>query len=175
MHIVLAVLTSIITILFLLDRLGVDLGGLNPFSWRRRRAWAKKYEGDPIYAVEDPMELAALFVVATAKIDGGITLEQKNAILSEFSSNFSLSDRDSSQLLGSSTHLLGQPQVIRTQIDGLLSRNDNVFSPDQAESLIGMMTHVASSTGGLSADQTELIEAVRDRYAAPASNGGRWG
>ena len=60
MHIVLGFLTSLITILYLLDRMGVNLGGLNPFYWRRRRAWAKKYGGDPIYAIEDPMEVAAL-------------------------------------------------------------------------------------------------------------------
>jgi len=51
MHIVLGILTSLIAILYFLDRMGIDLGGLNPFYWRRRRAWARKYGGDPIYAV----------------------------------------------------------------------------------------------------------------------------
>ena len=66
MHIVLGALTTIVTILWLLHRLaemGIDLGGLNPWYWRRRRAWRKKYEGDPIYAVEDPIDVAAIFVI----------------------------------------------------------------------------------------------------------------
>lgn len=175
MHIVIGLLTSIITILYLLDRMGIDLGGFNPFYWRRRRAWAKKYEGDPIYAIEDPMEVAALFVVAIAKLEGDITSEQKSTILSEFSSSFSLSDRESSQLLGSSTHLLGQPQVMRTQLDGLLGRNNDLFSPDQAESLVTMMTNVVSSSETPSAEQRELISIVRDRYVDPASKAGTWG
>ena len=35
----------LVTVLILLSRLadaGIDLGGLNPFLWRRRRAWRQK-------------------------------------------------------------------------------------------------------------------------------------
>lgn len=40
MHIVLGLLGTLVTILWLLYRLaemGIDLGGLNPWAWRRRR------------------------------------------------------------------------------------------------------------------------------------------
>lgn len=90
MHVVLGLLGSLITILYLLDRMGVDLGGLNPFYWRRRRAWAVKYQGDPIYSVEDPIHVAALLIVGVAKLDGEISAEQKKIILSLFESRFSL-------------------------------------------------------------------------------------
>ena len=43
MHVLLGVLTAIVSILYALDRLGIDLGGMNPFHWYRRRAFAKKY------------------------------------------------------------------------------------------------------------------------------------
>jgi len=42
---ILAVLGVIVTILILLNRLanaGMDLGGLNPFLWQRRRNWRKR-------------------------------------------------------------------------------------------------------------------------------------
>lgn len=175
MHIIIGFLTGLVTIFYLLDRLGIDLGGFNPFYWRRRRAWLKKYGGDPIYAVEDPMEIAALFVVGVAKIDGDITAEEKNSILSEFSSNFSLSEREASQLLGSSVHLLGQPLLIGTQLSNMLNRLDDHFSPEQTESLIAMMTAVVSSNGQLSTEQTDLIGSVRDRFTKPAPRGGTWG
>ncbi len=45
MHVIIGVLGSIITILILLNRLaeaGIDLGGLNPFLWKRRRQWKQK-------------------------------------------------------------------------------------------------------------------------------------
>ena len=43
MHIIIGLLGSLVTIFYLLDRLGVDIGGLNPFYWYRRRAFAKKF------------------------------------------------------------------------------------------------------------------------------------
>lgn len=175
MHIVLGFLTSLVTILYLLDRMGINLGGLNPFYWRRRRAWAKKYGGDPIYAVEDPLEVAALFVVGIAKMDGDITADEKKSILSEFSSKFSLTDREASQLLGSSAHLLGHPQLIDSQLNGVLGRTENLFTPDQAESLVSMMTAVLSSNEQLSPDQTELIESIRKRHPTQVPDGGTWG
>ncbi len=174
MHIVIGFLTSLLTILYLLDRLGINLGGFNPFYWRRRRAWLKKYRGDTIYAVEDPMEVAALFVVGVAKIDGDITAEEKKSILAEFSSNFSLSEREASQLLGSSAHLLGQPQLIGTQLSTVLGRLDDLFTPDQAESLVAMMSTVVSSNEQLSSEQADLIESVRDRFSGQVSKGGTW-
>jgi hypothetical protein len=83
MHIVLGLLGSIVTILYLLDRLGIDLGGLNPFYWQRRRAWAKKYEGDPIHSVEDPMHVAAILIVGAAKLNGDLSAEQKRVALEQ--------------------------------------------------------------------------------------------
>lgn len=178
MHIVIGFLTSVVTLLWLLHRLaemGINLGGLNPFYWRRRRAWAKKYHGDPIYAVEDPMELAALYVVAVAKLEGEISAEQKTTILQQFSDNFSLDDRAASQLLGASVHLLGHPQLIRNQLDGLLKRTGDRFTADQVESLIAMMQAALSPGTALSEEQAELIEAVRKRYAVEEKSGGTWG
>lgn len=174
MHIVIGFLTSLLTILYLLDRLGIDLGGFNPFYWRRRRAWLKRHEGDPIYAVEDPMAVAAIFVVGVAKIDGDITAEEKKSILAEFSSSFSLSEREASQLLGSTAHLLGQPQLIGTQLGNVLKRLDDLFTPEQAESLVTMMTTVVSSNEQLSSEQADLIELIRDRFSGQASKGGTW-
>jgi len=121
------------------------------------------------------MEVAALFVVGIAKIDGDITAEEKTSILSEFSSKFSLSEREASQLLGSSVHLLGQPLLIGTQLSNMLNRLDDLFTPEQTESLVAMMTTVVSSNEHLSPEQTDLIDSVHDRFSKPASKGGTWG
>ena len=110
MHLIIAALGSIVTILWLLHRLaemGIDLGGLNPWAWRRRRKWRNAYEANPIYAIESPMEATALLIAATAKADGDMSLDEKKAILAMFENDFHLSDRDAAALLTSSTHLLG--------------------------------------------------------------------
>ena len=174
MHIVLGLLTTAVTILYLLDRMGIDLGGLNPFYWRRRRAWAAKYEGDPIYSVEDPMHVAALLIVGTAKLDGDLSAEQKRAALDTFETTFSLSSRSASELLGSATHLLGAPQVIETQLNGLAEKNKERFSREQAESMIRMMRDVASADGDPSAKQSEYIGKVQSLFVPPVKGDGTW-
>ena len=174
MHIVLGVLTSLITILYLLDRMGVDLGGLNPFYWRRRRAWAKKYEGDPIYAVEDPIEVAALLVLGAARVEGDLSAEQKHAAQEQFESEFSMDARDASQLLSSAAHLLGAPQVIDTQLEGVAEKNKGRFSREQSESMLRMMVRVASTDGELTQRQREYIDFIKARFAVQEKREGAW-
>ena len=174
MHVVLGLLTSIITILYLLDRMGVNLGGLNPFDWRRRRAWAAKYQGDPIYSVEDPIHVAALLIVGVAKLDGDLSAEQKRVILSQFESRFSLDKRASSELLGSAAHLFGAPQVIDAQLDGVAEKNKKQFSGDQSESVLEMMVEVATAEGEASAKQRGYITKVRSIFAPADANQGAW-
>ncbi len=174
MHIVLGLLGTIVTILYLLDRMGVDLGGLNPFYWRRRRAWAAKYEGDPIYSVEDPMHVAALLIVGAAKLDGDLSAEQKKVALNQFESSFSLDSRAASELLGSAAHLLGAPQIIDTQLNGVAEKNKDRFSKNQAESMIQMIIEVASADGDLSAKQSEYVASIRSQFVPSEKSQGVW-
>ncbi len=171
MHIVLGLIGSIITILYLLDRLGVDIGWLNPRYWRHRRAWAKKYEGDPIYSIEDPIQVAAVLIVGVAKLEGDLSAEQKLVILGQFEEKFSLDARAASDLLGSAAHLLGAPQIIGTQLDGLSNRNINTFKPDQAQSIIGMIEQIAAAEGTMSIAQREFVDILRSRICAPSKSG----
>ena len=100
MHIVIAALGSLVTILWLLHRfaeMGIDLGGLNPWAWRRRRKWRAMYEANPIYSITSPMELTALLIAATAKADGDMSADEKLAILNLFERSFHLSDRDAAR------------------------------------------------------------------------------
>jgi hypothetical protein len=174
MHIVLGILGSLISVLYLLDRMGIDLGGLNPFYWRRRRAWAKKYQGDPIYAIEDPMHVAAIFIVGAAKLDGDMSAEQKKVAVGQFETYFSLDSRQASELLGSAAHLLGAPQVIDTQLNGLADKNKERFSRDQAESMLEMMARVASTDGEMSNAQKAYVEKMRAQFTPPLKGDGPW-
>lgn len=174
MHIVLGLLTAIVSILYMLDRMGVNLGGLNPFHRRRRRAWAEKNEGDPIYSVEDPMHVAALLIVGVTKLDGDLSAKQKKVALNLFESSFSLDSRGASELFGSAAHLLGAPQIIDTQLNGVIEKNKDLFSKDQAESMIQMTVDVASAGGDITADQSEYIERVRSQFVPVEKSPGTW-
>lgn len=174
MHIILGLLGALVTIFYLLDRFGIDIGYLNPFYWRRRRAWRAKYEGDPIHAIEDPREIAALFVIGIAKLDGEISAGQKQVAEREFADKFSMSARESSQLVGASAHLLGHPQVIRSQLDGVLERKRELFNAEQATSLLTMVTEVANADGEANQEQKDLIAELEDKLAKPIREAGVW-
>ena len=174
MHVILALLTTLVSVLYLLDRMGIDIGGLNPFYWRRRRAWAAKYQGDPIYSIEDPMHVAALLIIGVAKLEGDLSAEQKKLVLHLFESKFSLDSAAASELLGSAVHLLGAPQVIDAQLDGVAQKSSERFSKDQAESMIQMIVDVASAEGELSAKQEEFVARVRERFHFSEKEPGVW-
>lgn len=174
MHIVLGLLGSIVTILFLLDRLGIDLGGLNPFYLFRRRAFAKKYGSDPIYSIEDPVHVAALMIIGAAKLDGDLTAEQRRVAQELFVAEFSLDAREASQLFGSAAHLLAAPQLIGSQLSKLAARNTELFSQDQARSMVEMMSKVASADGDLSSTQVDYINNVRSVLIRDQKTEGTW-
>lgn len=174
MHIILGALTTIVMILFLLDRMGVSLGGLNPFHWYRRRAFANKYGSDPIYSIEDPIHVASLLIIGVAKLDGDLSAGQKRVAQEQFESEFSLDSREASQLFGSAAHLLAAPQLIDRQLEKLAGRNKDSFSREQAESMIQMMIDVASTDGDLTAAQREFIEGVRSQFVREEKRQGTW-
>jgi len=174
MHIVLGILGSVVTILFLLARLGIDVRGLNPFYWYRRRAYAQKYGSDPIYSIEDPIHVAALMIIGAAKLDGDLTAEQKRVAQELFVSEFSLGAREASELFGSAAHLLAAPQLIDDQLKKLAARNSNRFSSDQARSMVEMMTRVASADGDLSPAQNGYIDSIRDQFVRQEAPSRTW-
>lgn len=174
MHIIIGLLTSLVTILFLLDRLGIDIGGLNPFYWARRRAWAKKYEGDPIYSVEKPVDVAACLIIGVAKMNGDLTTEQKQLILQLFEDKFSLSSKASSELFIAATHLLGSPQILDNQLRQLAERRKESFSPEQANSLLELIEKTAAPGMRRSTPQTDLITHIRTVFAEPEKADGEW-
>ncbi|MGH8250310.1 MAG: TerB family tellurite resistance protein [Steroidobacteraceae bacterium] len=177
MAVILAALGSIVAILILLKGLadaGIDLGGLNPFLWRRRRQWREKIHGNPIFSVQDPRDLAALLVVGVAKVDGDISAEEKRAVLEEFAKSFALKPRDAVALLGSSVYLLGDPRVLMTQLDDVLRGALDKFTSEQVISTLAMMERIAAAGGAPSEPQRELIEAVRSRLSRMQPAQGTW-
>lgn len=178
MHIILGILGAIVAILILLKRLadeGIDLGGLNPFATRRRRQWQQKFEGNPLFAMENPVDVAAVLVVATANMDGVVTAEERKAILGMFASNFHLSHKQATDLLGSSAHLLGDGSALNDQLEGFLARSGDKFTNTQVESMLSMMESVATVDGSGSADQRQLIEDVRAAISKPVASDTVWG
>jgi uncharacterized tellurite resistance protein B-like protein len=177
MHILLAVLGSIVSILVLLKGLadaGISLGGLNPFLWRRRRAWRQKYEANPLLALEDPIEIAALLAVATAKADGDMSAAERKALLAEFESTFSLTARKSAELLTASVHMFGDGQLFRERIDDVLKNAKEHLSDAQLESTVTLLARIAGVDGNASPHRRDVLDLIRNGLAPPQTAKGTW-
>ena len=160
----LGILGMIVGVLVLLSRLadaGIDLGGLNPFLWRRRRAWRQKYEANPLFSVEDPMETAAVLAVGVAKAGGDMSAEQKHALLDAFQETFSISQIDAEDLLGASAHLVGDGRILREQVHDVVARSRDRFTQTQVQSTLSMLRDMAAIEGE-SQRQRELIARIED-------------
>jgi hypothetical protein len=163
MHIVLGALGIIVTILIMLNRLsenGIDIGWLNPFAWKRRREWAKKYHANPIYSLTHPMEVTALIMVAIAKSEGEMTSDQKHEIKTKFKDVFHLTDDKASALLTSSSFLLKDGVEAVWDIKKLLEPSKGYFTQEQADSAVELIQHIANFDGETNSFQREIIQAV---------------
>ena len=177
MHVLLGILGSIITILILLKRLadsGIDLAGLNPFLWQRRRRWRMKVEGNPIHAISSPMELTALLMTATAKIDGDMSSEEKKAMLSFMEKEFQLSKRDAADLLISSAYMLGSGDELRKNLDGVMRPSLDNFSEVQARSALALLDEVCNIDPAGNELKKEFIERIRQIFDARFAPQGKW-
>jgi hypothetical protein len=178
MHILLGLVGSIVTILVILHRLadlGIGLGGLNPFLWRRRRSWRQKFEANPIFALEDPREIAAVLLTGVAKIDGDLSAGEKRALLDEFEHTFSMNPKMASELLASTVYLLGNLEVLHGQPDELFERYRERLAPEQITSLLEITERIAALNGGPTPNQSALVTAVRRALAPVAEPQGTWG
>ena len=177
MHVLLGILGSIITILILLKRLadsGIDLAGLNPFLWHRRRKWRMKVEGNPIHAISSPMELTALLMTATAKIDGDMSSEEKTALRSFMQTEFQLSKRDAADLLISSAYMLGDGNDLRKNLDAVMKSGLENFSEVQARSALELLVRVGNIDPAGNELKSEFIGQVRQIFDARFAPQGKW-
>ncbi|MEM9529313.1 MAG: TerB family tellurite resistance protein [Pseudomonadota bacterium] len=177
MHIIVAVLTSLVTALWILHRLaemGVDLGGLNPWLWRRRRRWKQKYEANPVFALERPMEASALLITAVAKSEGDMTSDERQLVLKLFEDEFHLSDRDAAGLLSSSVFLLRDGTDVRANLEAVLEPSIDRFTADQASSAVTLMKRVASASGEAGPHQTDLVQSVEALFDRKFRPRGKW-
>ena len=177
MHVILGFLGTVVTILWLLHRLaemGIDLGGLNPFLWHRRRTWRKSHDANPVFKISSPLDATALLITATAKADGDMSSDEKKEILSIFENEFHLSKRDSASLLISSSHLLGKGEEIRNNLRKVLEPSLNSFSSEQATSAIDLLKRTANICGSPSQLQNELVSQASEILNKESAPKGKW-
>jgi hypothetical protein len=164
MHIVLSILGAIVTILILLKRLadaGFSLGGLNPFLWHQRKQWKDQATGNPIFAIEDPMEASALIITGATKVSGDMTSKQKSFLLSVFEQEFHLSGKESAGLLASSAYLLADGQTFMSDLEKVLKPSLENFSQTQAASITDILDRLCQLEDNGSELLQEFVKEVK--------------
>ena len=177
MHIILGALGTIVTILVLLNRLaeaGIDLAGLNPFLWQRRRKWKNKIQGNPIYQVDSPLDLTALLATATAKSDGDMSSEEKQTLLHLFQNEFNIDKKDAAGLLISSAYLLGNGEELRNNLEKVIGASLANFTETQAKSAIELLNEVSTIDAQGKDLKQEFVGHVKNIFDKKFQQKGKW-
>lgn len=177
MHIVLGILGTIVTILVLLNRLadaGIDLRGLNPFLWQRRRMWRNQLEGDPIYRLTNPMDATALLMVAVAKSDGDMSSEEKKKILGMFQNEFHLSRRDAADLMVASVYLLKDGSELRANLSKVISPSLAKFTREQIDSAVSLISTVGKIDPEPNEIRETLVKGICNIFTSATHEKGKW-
>lgn len=167
MHIVLAVLSSIaglIWALVALQRSGFNPDAINPFLWLRRSRWRKQYNIPPLYRLDEPMDVAAVLLLGTAKCEGEISTGQKRLLQALFEQEFRLDSNTASDLLLASAHLIRDEIYLVDKLARILERSSSHFTPEQAASLLAMMTRIGTLESALNEEQRKLITATEQYF-----------
>lgn len=163
MHIIIGLITAIAGLIWALNslqRAGVDLNALNPFTWVRRRRWEKKLGVKPMHSLTDTMEAAALLSVAIAKTSGEITRDTKMEILDTFEKAFGIKRNRSMELYSASTFMLKDTMHLISEVNNILAPSKHNFEAVHIEKLMGMLNTIASLEGQVSTEQQAFIDAV---------------
>lgn len=167
MHIVLAVLSSVaglIWALVALQRSGFNPDSINPFLWLRRSRWRKQYGTPPLERLDEPMDVAAVLILGTAKCEGEISTDQKRVIQAIFEQEFKLDGNAAADLFLASAHLIRDEVYLVDKLDRILERSSTRFTPEQASSLLGLMTRIGTLESALNEEQRKLILATEKYF-----------
>jgi len=177
MHVIIGVLTAVAGLIWAvvaLQRAGINLSGLNPFLWLRRAEWRKKYSEKPIYALDQPMDVAAVLLLGVAKCEGEISAEQKRKIHLIFEQDFRLNSDEASDLLLASSHLIRNEVYLVDNLPKILDKSAAKFTPEQVSSLLSLMQRIASFEGPPNSEQQRLITATEEYFSARQDKNGTW-
>jgi len=173
MHILLALLGSIITILFylsLMSRSGINfrwLSWLDPFAWKRRRQWRQTLNADPAFGLKAPMESTACLMFVAAKYSGEISREQKETIIRLYQSEFNLTETKARELLASCSFLIPDEQKIFDRLESFMAPSLEKFDETQKQSAIELIREVIECEGTPHEKQREFSDKVKKLLSPP--------
>ena len=177
MHIVIGVISAVaglIWALVALQRAGFDISCCNPVLWRRRAQWRKKFAEKPIYTLSQPLDVAGLLLLGTAKCEGEVSTEQKQELRKIFTEELNLNTNEADDLLVASAHLMRDEIYLVDHLAPILERSARSFSTQQVESLLNLMRQVAEKESPINEEQEKLLRATAEYFTAQERTAGQW-
>lgn len=177
MHYLIGLITAIAGLVWALNSLqssGFKLSTFNPFAAYRRWQFSKRLNAKPLHTLTDPIDVAAVLLMGTAKCEGVITPQQKQCIQHIFENNFHLSNKEASDLMVATAHLLRDEIYIGDEVDKILEHSGAEFSKEQVESVVSLMGQVADIDGEHNHEQTELIIKTNNFFNKLHTNSKDW-
>lgn len=174
MHIILGLITAVASLLWALNRFGVDIHSLNPFHWHRRNQWKKQLATKPIHTLTRPIEAAAVLVVGIVQMEGLVSREQKAGILDIFKTELKQDETAAADMFGSAAFLTKSVVDLAAEVPMILAPNKAYFSDEQAKSLVSMLTRVAAMDSAISPAQQNTINAVERELLRGKVKAGEW-
>jgi Tellurite resistance protein TerB len=177
MHIIIGLITAIAGLLWALNTLqksGLDLNALNPFTWHRRRQWQKKVGQKPLYNLQRPLEVAAAVLIGAAMLEGEISREQKKDILAIFENEFNLTSTQATELFSSISYLLKDEDHLIANMDKVFEQSKSQFTDELSTSLVELVNRVCLLDGPMSESQQALVTGVQKIFALESENQSKW-
>jgi hypothetical protein len=177
MHVVIGILTALAGLMWAFlafQRAGRAFSPVGPFTWYRRVQWQRRFNQKPLYSLKDPVDVAAVLLLGTAKCEGEVSAEQKRELLSIFGQEFQLSPKDASDLLVASAYLLRDEVYILDNLPKILEPAAEAFTPERISSLLALMRRIGTLDSPFNAEQEQLIAATEQYFAQRAPRKGNW-
>ena len=177
MHIVIgaiSLLIGLIWALVALHRSGFRLSSLDPFAWYRRTQWNRRLNTNPLYALQTPLEAAAVLLLGVAKCEGEISAEQKRAIISIFENEFHQTPEEAEGLLVSSAYLIRNEVYLVDSLPKILEKSADGFAEVHVQSLLSLMRRVSTLEGPANQEQEKLIAETEKYFKARTNRKTAW-
>ena len=116
--------------------------------------------GNPAFQLSQPIDAIALLAAATAKIDGDISLEEKDGIKNLFQTTFDLSEAESTKLLGASVYLLGSGEGIYENPEKVIEPCLENFSATQKSLSVDLIRSVMELSPNSSDIQSQFFQKI---------------
>lgn len=167
MHILLALIsaiTGLLWILYRLHRAGVDLNALNPLLWYRRYLWQQQYGTQPFHQLETPLEAVGVILMLVIKGKGAVTRESKNELIQLFVSRFHLTQEKANEFYNACSYMIEGVTTSELEVPNILKPNKSQFTLAQVDSLYELMEWVAKLDGEPNENQQLLIDTVKREF-----------